>query len=98
MKVGELLSTAAQWTKGAPSRDKRGKALCEMYHKGAVKWCLSRAIKHCYVPDTAECAVVREAVCNYLHKENETYYIVGWNDAPERTFADIKALVEALDI
>lgn len=54
--------------------------------------CLLTAICRCYEDSQVEWGIkrrVREAVNGSL---------IDWNDAPERTFQEVKALVEKLDI
>ena len=60
-------------------------------HADGDAFCLAGAISQCYVAPRWE--LVRNAVMAEING-----CITLWNDAPERTFADVKALVDRLDI
>lgn len=88
MKVSELFSSPAKWTKYTWSRD--GNGLPVGLSKTAVCWCLEGALYHCYrASKVAYLKPTIEAVIGEIHL---------WNDMPERTFEDVKKLVEQLDI
>ena len=93
MKVRELLSDESKWTQNAWGRDATGRPVL-WAPKTAVCWCLIGAIETCY-PRPGEATPidnkVRDAIGGGL-------MISKWNDAPERTFAEVKALVERLDV
>lgn len=55
----------------------------------ACAWCLSAAVDRCY---GASYLLVMNRVANHVGGP------IGWNDAPSRTFAEVRALVEELDI
>lgn len=82
MKIKELLVSEEQWTKGMLTRG----------HNGVAKqWCLLGAIVQCYSDEEIK------AIAAKIHTEVGPN-ITGYNDAPERKFSEIKALVEKLDI
>jgi hypothetical protein len=89
MKVKELLTGPEKWTQGACARDRKGEsALATDAHP---RYDLMGAMIRCYgfkgypaVYERARVAVGRSPVA--------------WNDAPERTFQDVKHLVNELDI
>ena len=91
MKVRELLSDETKWTQGAFARNSAGKALRPEASRAASSWCLVGAINRCYEPP--EDYRVQEEVWQSIGSD-----IVPWNDARKRTFAQVKALVDELDI
>ncbi len=90
MKVRELLSGPEKWTQGWSARQADGTE-CNSTMDGAVCWCLYGAIKECYPLDDPD---VTSKIANAIGTCNITY----WNDAPGRTFDDIRQLVTELDI
>lgn len=59
--------------------------------EGGTCFCLLGAVIHCYPEQTGD------GVSNLLRKViGES--IICWNDAPERTHAEVLALVERLDV
>jgi len=94
MKIRELLSDESKWTKGVVARDKLGIALGPRNEK-AVCWCLLGAAVRCYdySPQYSEVIwKIRKALGLVKPLTSE------WNDDPARTFAEVKALVEELDV
>jgi hypothetical protein len=93
MKVRELLSSPEKWTKDVGARDAHGN-MCFPTDKQAVCWCLGEAIGLCYC-NNRDHRKVRELV---LYRIGRMASISPWNDAPERTYEEVKALVDELDI
>ena len=87
MKVKELLSDESKWTQGCYARDAFGVSI-PFDADAAVCWCLAGAIHRVYGPEPIHLRILRRV--NGSLSE--------WNDAPDRTFAEVKALVEELDI
>lgn len=93
MKVKELLSDESKWTKGAYARNALGRqALVE--DSEAVCWCFEGAIMKCYGDILSQ--VIEDKILAKISLQNHS--IITWNDDSERTFAEVKALVEELDI
>lgn len=92
MKVKELLSDSSKWIQGANARDRNGRKIAPE-SPYAICWCLFGAIVRCYAYCPDQCI----KVANHILVEYQML-LPKWNDAPERTFADIKELVERLDI
>jgi len=93
MKIRDLI-TEDKWTKNAFARDAQGKGTGIIDPK-ACKFCLSGWIMKVYEVQSPLESPVYEKCCSKLKLE------VGlsiWNDTPERTFAEVKQLVEELDI
>jgi hypothetical protein len=100
--IDDLLSTEDRWTKGSNALDKYGHSVLTD-NPTAVCWCLRGAILACtykYVHDDpwldwddALHNVVARAIGDTSYIERS---IVHWNDAPERTFADVKAMLARL--
>lgn len=91
MKVKELFSDPSKWTQNTLYRDNTGKEV-PWNNPNIVSFCLLGAIRHCYryfqyIPIEI---LVRDKL------------IIGditiWNDDPDRTFEEVKELVEELDI
>lgn len=96
MKVKELLSSPERWTKGAERRDADGEpTLLEGEH--VASRCLYGALYCAYraTPERFE-AELKIKVEFIGMGVNKTLY--EWNDAPERTFEDVRQLVTELDI
>lgn len=89
MKVRELLSDESKWTQFKLARNASGIPVDPKSPK-ASSFCLSEAIWRCY-PDY-------DLRKNILHKiiTKIDCSVVGWNDT--HTFAEVKALVDELDI
>lgn len=92
MKVKELLRIGSSWTKGTFART-YGDWPVTVDSPLAIRYCLSGAISKCY-PHPHEGRIIADKVRTELNKNS----IVGWNDAPERTFSEVRELVERLDI
>lgn len=88
MKIRELLSDESKWTKGVASRDSNGN---EVPYSSllATCWCLLGACCRCYDDDFL---AVRDKI------QSEITWMPTWNDAPERTFKEVKELVDRLDV
>jgi hypothetical protein len=86
-----LLSDESKWTKYTVAEDASGDD-CEAYSSRAVCWCLEGAAVHVTVSNWSEfpkSEALREALRDTMGVSN----LADWNDAPERTFADIKSLI-----
>jgi hypothetical protein len=90
--VSEILSAAADliepegaWTKGQFSRDKEGFYSATSGRK-AVCWCALGAIKRT-APDTEAAMAARDC----LKSITSSVSVADWNDAPERTQAEVVA-------
>lgn len=91
MKIKELLSDASRWTQHAFARDTIGRNIYTNAEE-AYSYCLLGAAMKCYPPTTPARILIK------IKEEIECESILDWNDAPERTFEEVKALVEKLDI
>lgn len=91
MKIKELFIKKSTWTQHAPARKKNGNVVNSTSSE-AIGWCLFGAINKCYDDKPDMYTEVREKL------EQSIKNIVRWNDAPDRTFAEVKALVRKLDI
>lgn len=96
MKAHELLADASRWTKGTAARDANGNGTSDDHF--ATCWCAIGAINHCY-DDTNQRRNMRYKLGNALNpKLYPTLVITSWNDAPERTHAEVLAVLKELDI
>jgi len=91
MKIQELFSNdRSRWTKEVCARDING-AEVNFYDDSAVCWCLLGASAKCYGIDfeyDIYNKITAKVGCD----------VSDWNDAPGRTFEEVKDLVEELDI
>ncbi len=96
MKIKELYSDASKWTKHEFARSNTGTPL-PSFAPDATSWCLIGAINKCY-SGKEDFTKVYESVRAHMPLVNGIAMISNWNDSPTRTFDEIKALVEKLDI
>lgn len=93
MKLRELFSDPTKWTKGVYARDANGYKTPDI-STDATCWCLVGGVNRCYW-DTD-----RVGIFNRITEALPTGFdnIATFNDAEPTTFADVKALVDKLDI
>lgn len=90
MKVFELLATPDKWIQGTGYADTHGN--CTTINEAAC-WCLYVAIAICY-KNWEDQYIANSKVRGRIGWES----IVAWNDAPERTHAEVLALCKELDV
>lgn len=89
MKIKELLTDESKWTKNTLARNAVGEE--ELAHSEfAVSWCLVGAAVKCYSFGAGD---VLNKIRDYIKSP-----VVDFNNNPQTTFADIRKLVEELDI
>ena len=88
MKIKDFLKES-NWTQGQYAKDVHGNG-CAVADAKADRFCLIGAAKMCY-------PVGMDAIRCLLDKELGDI-AVSWNDEPGRTFVEVRALVEKLDI
>lgn len=93
MKIQELLSSPEKWTKGLNAKDKQNNCVSP-WSENAVCWCIYGAILKCY----SESLKTTEEMVEKATYASGWQVLSAWNDAPERTFEEVKALIEKLDI
>lgn len=87
MKISDVLSSPRKWTKGWLAVDLIGE--CDVHSKNAVRFCLSGAAMR------AGCF---EAFRQWYQKSQETRLPISFfNDAPERTFAQVRRLINMFE-
>lgn len=106
MKIRELYTDESRWTKGELARDSNGfyiplwKIPKGTFPEG-VSFCLIGALAKCYQDFENRMDAknkIREAIGDVDSNKSVRPSIINYNDAEERTFEEIKALVERLDI
>lgn len=90
MKVKDLLTTEETWVKRGYAKTDRGYNTYPTSNN-AASWCLRGAIIYCYPVD--ETLQIFERVRAKIRIK-----LTEWNDAPTRTFAEVRQLIEELDI
>lgn len=90
MKPSELIADPAKWTKGAEARNKAGHGVSAT-SESAVAWCADGALVYC-LPTPFGYSSALQKVTSRILREGR-YQINDWNDAPERTHAEV---IEAL--
>ena len=99
MKVQELLATPDKWTQGAAARDPKGEPV-HPFSPDAICWCFGAALRKCY-PFAPERNRLRSPILQKLGfdpLERSEGVVPAWNDAPERTHAEVLALCKELDL
>lgn len=95
MTIQELFKDPSTWTKGAYARNEQGKSVGA--RSGDAKcFCLQGALAHCY-GGTPDYYKISDKVSEELYSR---CYLdtIAWNDAPERTFEEVKQLVTELNV
>ena len=90
MKIKELYSDASKWTQGTFYKDKSGNKVNSK--EDGVSFCLIGAVDYCYVLHI-EWFEIYNKIANKVGCPPTVY-----NDDKCRTFEEVKALVEELDI
>lgn len=104
MKAHELLSDASRWTTGVFARDVQGYRAVWWDHANAWSFCLRGALRSAYGFDPGK--LVNPA---YDKAEERVLVALGfpadatcalnqWNDAPKRTFDEVRSLLLRLDV
>jgi alpha-glucosidase (family GH31 glycosyl hydrolase) len=93
MKIKDFLDSPSKWTQEALARDDKGRA-CDPLSHSAVCFCLLGLMGVFYDFRSSN----GEEAWNKLNSVFKGKIIGKWNDAPERTFEEVKALVTELDI
>ncbi len=99
MKIKELFSGPDRWIQKSYARDINNN-ITTWNATNAHSFCLIGAVCHCYTLDTNIRSEIYKKLRAELYPEMpaEQISIAEWNDAPERTFEDVKKLVNDLDI
>ncbi len=91
MKVRDLLTDESKWTQHLYARDANG-VTTDLSGPYATCWCLVGALERCY-------GMTPEFSLAYTRLARRTVNgVTEWNDTPTRTFTEVRALVEELDI
>ncbi len=93
MKVKELLNSPDKWIQGSFGQNAQGESVGSL-GDDVVCWCLAGAVNKCYY-ENATSGQWSEIMGKI---QNEVGNVVKYNDDPRRTFEDIRALIEKLDI
>ncbi len=93
MLLSELLTDESKWTKGVNARDSSGNPISCLSDK-ATCFCLVGATFKCNGDESPD------KVYKVMDKISDEikFSISEWNDAPERTFQEVKDLVVKLGI
>ena len=91
MNLQELFTDESKWTKGYYARNENGNPVA-WQSPNATCWCFTGAILKCYPANEAD--LVMGKVYNMIRDK----FIFAFNDNPETKFADIRRVIEKLDI
>lgn len=91
MKAWQLLTDESKWCKGSNARDSCGNSVSSD-SPSAVCFCLRGSIYKAY-DDEISWDRCFQSLAGRVGKCFEN-----WNDAPERTFAEVKAVLVELDL
>lgn len=104
--VEQLLSEPGRWTQGVTARNSQGIQVGAI-SRDAVCWCLIGAVTHAY-HDGDQMRMLRRMLAAVLAEMRQARLssserdmipiIAEWNDAPERTHADILRVVRKAGI
>ena len=104
MTMQELFSAPSTWTQKAYARNRKGQAT-ETCSPDAVSWCVLAGLSKCHAEDYGQYVKKARAIAGYIEKGGvdlasweRRLLIIQWADSPLRTFADIRKLVESLNI
>jgi hypothetical protein len=100
MKAKDVLSDPSKWTQGAMARNRRGNPTGPEY-KNAVAWCLVGALIRAYGLGKGrdEALAVRRAIRSIWGSFDADYgSIEGWNDHHDRTFDEVRKVLEMADV
>jgi len=92
MKVKDLLTDESKWTQNVNARTEDGSP-CEPKSTNATQWCLFGALCKCYKDHNEFTDMVHR-----IQKHTGHDPITTWNDVKHRTFADVSAIITALNI
>lgn len=91
MKIYELLDSPEKWTQGRGAASDLGQSVAAT-NPSAVCWCLAGAAARCYPGG-------RDPVFEKLRRHFGSWLgVFDWNDAHDRTYEDVVALVKELDV
>lgn len=96
-KIRDLLTDKSKWTQNLYSRDAAGNSVMpsDYLKRTPVSFCLRGAAYWCYGEGERY-----NAIDQRLRDEmaRRGFSLTKWNDHPQRTFEEVRALVEELDI
>lgn len=92
-KAAVLLKPPEAWTKGRMARDRFREPVPPMSSR-ATCWCASGAIRVNAWGDSLELFQIRRRAYQLLGEAAGDMSIINWNDAPERTHAEVLAAFE----
>jgi hypothetical protein len=91
-RAADLLEQPNAWCQGSIARDANGERVALTLEPKACSWCIIGAVSKATgfekTPDG-----IFERIRNTAVGENEYISIGGWNDAPERTQAEVVAVL-----
>lgn len=92
MKAWELLSSPERWTQHVTARDSND-VICLEDDGKACSWCIIGALRKCYQSLDRELSVWRDITVAIGNQD-----VADWNDAPERTHAEVLEILKRLDV
>jgi hypothetical protein len=96
MKIKELLIDETKWTQNCNARDKDETPI-NPNSPEAVCFCLIGAIHVCY-PDPQDHNDVYDKIQNQIRTKYLIPFISDWNDSSERTFEEVKEVIDKANV
>jgi hypothetical protein len=99
MKILELLDAPEKWTKKTAARGASGSPLPPDSDQ-ACCWCILGALQKCYPkgPADVEVEVLLKAIEKIFPRTGTLGLITRFNDHPDTTFADVRAVLEEANV
>lgn len=94
MKAWELLDSPEKWCQNALALDAGGHIVLDCQSPRAVRWCAVGALLRCYGDRTTEYGAARLKLYDIIGEE----IISSWNNAPARTFEEVRNALIAADV
>jgi hypothetical protein len=103
LSVGELLCNKSRWGRGYDAQTATGDPVA-VFNENAIRWCLGGAMRLVYGHDAQLHQKMTKLINDWLleHKEEfeeaDDVSLSGWNDEPERTWKEIRQMLNATKV
>ena len=103
LSVGELLCNKSRWGRGYDAQTATGDPVA-VFNENAIRWCLGGAMRLVYGHNAELHQKMTKLINDWLleHKEEfeeaDDVSLSGWNDEPERTWKEIRQMLNATKV